>query len=192
MCLTCIVTDEAKVDYKKHDIFEQQLLLRKVFGHLPRTVTPDLWRNGLSLYLQVFACLESTCQRHQLTIEQHRLSVQRMSKTPSAQPLKVPATPSKAAETDKDKTPVANKQSAPSKLGTIAPKDISSPHELTAFVSPRYQSAHNLLTLGLGRNSSGAIGFQVRRDVVTDLRTEYVKIGRLQSCFVTIHSFLSQ
>ncbi|KIM39240.1 hypothetical protein M413DRAFT_447191 [Hebeloma cylindrosporum] len=53
---------------------------------------------------------------------------------PSAQPLKVPATPSKTAEFDKDKTPVPSKQQAPSKLGAIAPSDISSPHELTAFV----------------------------------------------------------
>ncbi|CAA7267461.1 hypothetical protein NLJ89_g1081 [Agrocybe chaxingu] len=53
---------------------------------------------------------------------------------PPAQPLKVPATPSKSTEADKEKTPVANKQSGPSKLGTIAPNDISSPHELTAFV----------------------------------------------------------
>jgi heat shock factor-binding protein 1 len=53
----------------------------------------------------------------------------------SAQPLKVPATPSKVTEFDKDKTPVASKQQIPSKLGTIAPSDISSPHELTAFVS---------------------------------------------------------
>ncbi|KAF8193388.1 heat shock factor binding protein 1-domain-containing protein [Pholiota molesta] len=51
----------------------------------------------------------------------------------SAQPLKVPATPSKSTDNDKDKTPVAVKQSAPSKVGTIAPNDISSPHELTAF-----------------------------------------------------------
>ncbi|PPQ63221.1 hypothetical protein CVT24_005681 [Panaeolus cyanescens] len=52
----------------------------------------------------------------------------------SAQPLKVPATPSKGTESDKDKTPVASKQLAPSRQGTIAPNDISSPHELTAFV----------------------------------------------------------
>ncbi|PPQ95453.1 hypothetical protein CVT26_008472 [Gymnopilus dilepis] len=57
-----------------------------------------------------------------------------MPTPPSAQPLKVPATPSKALEADKDKTPVASKQQIPSKLGKIAPNDISSPHELTAFV----------------------------------------------------------
>ncbi|KAF6759829.1 heat shock factor binding protein 1-domain-containing protein [Ephemerocybe angulata] len=52
----------------------------------------------------------------------------------SALPLKVPATPSRSTESDKDKTPVATtKQLAPLK-GAIAPKDISSPHELTAFV----------------------------------------------------------
>ena len=50
------------------------------------------------------------------------------------QPLKVPATPLRSAENDKDKTPVATKQSSSAKLGTIAAKDISSPHELTAFV----------------------------------------------------------
>ncbi|KAF9532678.1 heat shock factor binding protein 1-domain-containing protein [Crepidotus variabilis] len=57
-----------------------------------------------------------------------------MSKPASAQPLKVPATPSKSTDNDKDKTPMPSKQSGPSKLGAIAPKDISSPHELTAFV----------------------------------------------------------
>ncbi|KAF8151019.1 heat shock factor binding protein 1-domain-containing protein [Crassisporium funariophilum] len=51
-----------------------------------------------------------------------------------AQPLKVPSTPSRASDNDKDKTPVPNKQAGPSKLGTIAPNEISSPHELTAFV----------------------------------------------------------
>ncbi|KAF8813499.1 hypothetical protein BYT27DRAFT_7181048 [Phlegmacium glaucopus] len=49
-------------------------------------------------------------------------------------PLKVPSTPLRSAENDKDKTPVAPKQTGPSNLGAIAPKDISSPHELTAFV----------------------------------------------------------
>ena len=52
-----------------------------------------------------------------------------------SQPLKVPLTPLRSSENDKDKTPVAIKQSGPPKSGTIAPKDISSPHELTAFVS---------------------------------------------------------
>ena len=47
------------------------------------------------------------------------------------QPLKVPSTPLRTAENDRDKTPVA---SSSAKLGTIAAKDISSPHELTAFV----------------------------------------------------------
>ena len=50
------------------------------------------------------------------------------------QPLKVPSTPLRSAENDKDKTPVATNQSSSAKLGTIAAKDISSPHELTAFV----------------------------------------------------------
>lgn len=50
------------------------------------------------------------------------------------QPLKVPSTPLRSSENDKDKTPVAAKQSGSSKLGAI-PKDISSPHELTAFVN---------------------------------------------------------
>ncbi|KAF4613803.1 hypothetical protein D9613_008052 [Agrocybe pediades] len=57
-----------------------------------------------------------------------------MPTPPSAQPLKVPATPSKAVEADKDKTPVAVKQLPSTRSGTIAPNDISSPHELTAFV----------------------------------------------------------
>ncbi|KAH6909229.1 hypothetical protein BKA70DRAFT_1188377 [Coprinopsis sp. MPI-PUGE-AT-0042] len=56
----------------------------------------------------------------------------------SALPLKVPATPSRGNDTDKDKTPVSNANKAPSKTtgkaGAIVPKDISSPHELTAFV----------------------------------------------------------
>ncbi|KJA25042.1 hypothetical protein HYPSUDRAFT_135306 [Hypholoma sublateritium FD-334 SS-4] len=56
-----------------------------------------------------------------------------MPSPPSAQPLKVPATPSKSMDNDKDKTPVATKVS--SNQGTTVPvKDISSPHELTAFV----------------------------------------------------------
>jgi len=62
-------------------------------------------------------------------------NIHHLNMPPSAQPLKVPATPSKSTEFDKDKTPVASKQQMPSKLGTIAPNDISSPHELTAFVS---------------------------------------------------------
>ena len=49
-------------------------------------------------------------------------------------PLKVPSTPLRSAENDKDKTPVPSNQSNSTKLGTIAAKDISSPHELTAFV----------------------------------------------------------
>jgi len=57
------------------------------------------------------------------------------------QPLKVPATPSKSTEGDKDKTPIAIKQAGPSNLGTIAPKDISSPHELTAFVSHNFATS---------------------------------------------------
>ncbi|TEB18901.1 hypothetical protein FA13DRAFT_1736891 [Coprinellus micaceus] len=51
----------------------------------------------------------------------------------TALPLKVPATPSRSSESDKDKTPVASAKQSESK-GAIAPKDISSPHELTAFV----------------------------------------------------------
>ena len=52
------------------------------------------------------------------------------------QPLKVPSTPLRSSENDKDKTPVAagTNQSSSAKLGTLAAKDISSPHELTAFV----------------------------------------------------------
>jgi hypothetical protein len=50
------------------------------------------------------------------------------------QPLKVPSTPLRSAENDRDKTPVASNQSSSAKSGTIAAKDISSPHELTAFV----------------------------------------------------------
>lgn len=115
----------------------------------------------------------------------------RMSKPPSAQPLKVPATPSKSAETDRDKTPVANKQSVPSKLGTIAPKDISSPHELTAFVSHKVSMHSWPLILALGGDSSRAIRFQVRRDVVTDFRKEYVKIGK-KICWSFNPSFLSE
>lgn len=72
----------------------------------------------------------------------------RMPPTPSAQPLKVPATPSKGTEADKDKTPVANKQLAPSRQGTIAPNDISSPHELTAFVSVGIVATSNFLNYG--------------------------------------------
>jgi len=51
-------------------------------------------------------------------------------------PLKVPSTPLRSAEnaSDKDKTIVVPNQSSSAKLGTIAAKDISSPHELTAFV----------------------------------------------------------
>ncbi|KAF8645860.1 hypothetical protein AX16_007518 [Volvariella volvacea WC 439] len=53
---------------------------------------------------------------------------------PPAQPL----TPAKKEESDKEKTPVAS-SSTPGEaksgpIGTIAPNDISSPHELTAFV----------------------------------------------------------
>ncbi|KAF8333893.1 hypothetical protein F5887DRAFT_1079803 [Amanita rubescens] len=54
----------------------------------------------------------------------------------SALPLNV-STPSKPAEGDKDRTPTSSgKQmnSNATKVGTIAPNDISSPHELTAFV----------------------------------------------------------
>lgn len=55
--------------------------------------------------------------------------------TTSALPLKVPATPSRATENDKDKTPVVDaKESRPSKPVAVVPQDISSPHELTAFV----------------------------------------------------------
>ena len=47
------------------------------------------------------------------------------------QPLKVLSTPSKSTKNVEDKTPIAPKQP-----GSIIPtKDISSPHELTAFVS---------------------------------------------------------
>ena len=50
------------------------------------------------------------------------------------QPLKVPSTPLRSADNDKDKTLVIPNQSGSAKSGTIAAKDISSPHELTAFV----------------------------------------------------------
>ncbi|KAJ6553557.1 heat shock factor binding protein 1-domain-containing protein [Mycena vulgaris] len=49
----------------------------------------------------------------------------------SALPLKVTATPAK--ESERDKTPTPSIKSAASKA-TIGPGDISSPHELTAFV----------------------------------------------------------
>ncbi|KAF7317195.1 hypothetical protein HMN09_00454400 [Mycena chlorophos] len=57
----------------------------------------------------------------------------------SALPLKVtPATPAKggdAADRDSSKTPTAGAKSpAAPKSGKIGPNDISSPHELTAFV----------------------------------------------------------
>ncbi|KAJ3554236.1 hypothetical protein NP233_g12466 [Leucocoprinus birnbaumii] len=53
----------------------------------------------------------------------------------SALPLKVPSTPAKNGENDKEKTPMAaSKQNAAAKSGTLVPSDISSPHELTAFV----------------------------------------------------------
>lgn len=51
----------------------------------------------------------------------------------TALPLKVPATPARSSENDKEKTPVATTKPLESK-GAIEPKDISSPHELTAFV----------------------------------------------------------
>ncbi|RDB25825.1 Heat shock factor-binding protein 1 [Hypsizygus marmoreus] len=51
----------------------------------------------------------------------------------SALPLNVP-TPSKT-EADKDRTPTSSfKQPSLSKPSALAPADISSPHELTAFV----------------------------------------------------------
>ncbi|KAK2462954.1 hypothetical protein APHAL10511_005006 [Amanita phalloides] len=54
----------------------------------------------------------------------------------SALPLNVSPTPSKPPEGDKDKTPTSSgKQVSPTvKAGPIVPSDISSPHELTAFV----------------------------------------------------------
>ena len=77
------------------------------------------------------------------------------------QPLKVPATPSKSTEGDRDKTPIAIKQAGPSN-GTIAPKDISSPHELTAFVSHNLETSfQDELTVNVGGNALGAIGFEV-------------------------------
>ncbi|KIL65692.1 hypothetical protein M378DRAFT_76556 [Amanita muscaria Koide BX008] len=53
-----------------------------------------------------------------------------------ALPLNVPSTPSKPIETDKDKTPttLGKQPTSSAKAGAIAPNDISSPHELTAFV----------------------------------------------------------
>ncbi|KAF9449752.1 hypothetical protein P691DRAFT_666871 [Macrolepiota fuliginosa MF-IS2] len=53
----------------------------------------------------------------------------------SALPLKVPSTPAKNGDNDKDKTPMpTSKQIPAAKSGTLVPSDISSPHELTAFV----------------------------------------------------------
>lgn len=53
----------------------------------------------------------------------------------SALPLKVPSTPAKNGENDKEKTPIPpSKQISIAKSGTLVPGDISSPHELTAFV----------------------------------------------------------
>ncbi|TFK33453.1 hypothetical protein BDQ12DRAFT_727772 [Crucibulum laeve] len=51
----------------------------------------------------------------------------------SALPLKVPSTPSRTTEGDREKTPMPNKQTTAAK-GALIPSDISSPHELTAFV----------------------------------------------------------
>ncbi|KAJ6483791.1 hypothetical protein C8R47DRAFT_560759 [Mycena vitilis] len=52
----------------------------------------------------------------------------------SALPLKVtPSTPAKGSENERDKTPTPSIKSATSKP-SIGPGDISSPHELTAFV----------------------------------------------------------
>jgi hypothetical protein len=65
----------------------------------------------------------------------------------SAQPLKVPATPSRVADNDKDKTPIpVAKQPATSTAGAIAPNDISSPHELTAFVSSTTLIFHSIFS----------------------------------------------
>ncbi|KAF8629965.1 hypothetical protein AX17_005531 [Amanita inopinata Kibby_2008] len=54
----------------------------------------------------------------------------------SALPLNVSATPSKPMDGDKDKTPTSSgkQMASDARVGTIAPSDISSPHELTAFV----------------------------------------------------------
>jgi len=59
-----------------------------------------------------------------------------MPMSSAALPLKVPSTPAKNGENDKEMTPLAtSKQNSTTKSGTIVPSDISSPHELTAFVS---------------------------------------------------------
>ncbi|KAF7330179.1 Heat shock factor-binding protein 1 [Mycena venus] len=51
----------------------------------------------------------------------------------SALPLKVtPSTPAKGNENERDKTPTPSIKAA--SKPTIGPSDISSPHELTAFV----------------------------------------------------------
>ncbi|KAJ7746260.1 heat shock factor binding protein 1-domain-containing protein [Mycena metata] len=51
----------------------------------------------------------------------------------SALPLKVtPATPAKGSENERDKTPTPSIKSA--SKASLTPNDISSPHELTAFV----------------------------------------------------------
>ncbi|KAJ7284391.1 heat shock factor binding protein 1-domain-containing protein [Mycena rebaudengoi] len=51
----------------------------------------------------------------------------------SALPLKVtPSTPAKVSENERDKTPTPAAKPAPKAI--IGPSDISSPHELTAFV----------------------------------------------------------
>ncbi|KAF8622001.1 hypothetical protein AX15_007355 [Amanita polypyramis BW_CC] len=54
----------------------------------------------------------------------------------SALPLNVASTPSKPPDSDKDKTPTSSGKQPTSntKVGAITPSDISSPHELTAFV----------------------------------------------------------
>ncbi|TFK73281.1 hypothetical protein BDN72DRAFT_791209 [Pluteus cervinus] len=58
---------------------------------------------------------------------------------PAAQPLNVPLTPAKSQDNDKDKTSSQAKPNASAKAkakakADIVPHDISSPHELTAFV----------------------------------------------------------
>jgi heat shock factor-binding protein 1 len=56
----------------------------------------------------------------------------------TALPLKVTSTPAKNGDNDKDKTPLAaSKQNTSAKAGNLVPSDISSPHELTAFVCSR-------------------------------------------------------
>jgi len=80
----------------------------------------------------------------------------------SALPLNVIPTPSKSGENDKDRIPTpSTKHTKPS---TIVASDISSPHELTAFVSGLliliFYSSFPLSCIG--RELVGTTGLQIR------------------------------